>query len=179
MEPITTIGRILDTEQPRDAIHMAIMPVIAGERLEAGEHVGILPDGTVGNCDAPLGIIDPFLTVNVKKGQRCWMFLYPNTITSLRHEWTHPALDESAREEQSAKESLLNFASREGISFDSLMAGLDYGYESGGEVCFPHDINYAIKEEEAPDVWRAYCLYTGKKMPQFDVIENTTFRCAC
>lgn len=93
MEPITTIGAILVTEQQRDAIHIAILPIVAGERLSPGEHVGLLEDGSFGQSDKPLGIIDPFLTVKPKKGDSCWLFLYPNTITSLRHEWMHPALN--------------------------------------------------------------------------------------
>jgi hypothetical protein len=89
------LGKLItDGDRRRDAIHLAVAPVTAAHALAPGQHVGLVrPDSTefVGNCDRPIGIIDPFLEEPVEEGQRCWMFLYPGTITSLRHAWTHPA----------------------------------------------------------------------------------------
>ena len=97
MEPIKTIGRILEGTHHRDAIHMAVAPVIAGERLAPGQHVVFVEGSkeTVRAGEKRLGIVDPFLTDWVEQGQQFWMFIYPNTITSLRHEWVHPAFDEA------------------------------------------------------------------------------------
>lgn len=76
----------------RDAVHIAVAPVIAGYRLSPGECVGPVYDGTqFGTCKKPIGIVDPFLTADVLPGQRFWLFLYPGTITGLRHVWSHPA----------------------------------------------------------------------------------------
>jgi hypothetical protein len=88
-------GRIIeDGERRRDAIHIALAPVTAAQRLTPGEHVGLIEAGNVelvGPCDDNIGIVDPFLVEDVEPGQRFWLFLYPNTITGLRHVWTHPA----------------------------------------------------------------------------------------
>ena len=35
--------------------------------------------------------MDPFLSDPVQPGQRYWLCLYPQTVTTLRHVWTHPA----------------------------------------------------------------------------------------
>jgi hypothetical protein len=75
----------------RDAIHIAIAPVIASGELRPGQHVGPLPDQRFGVVDKPIGIVDPFLLEPVKDGQPFWLCLYPYTITSLRHVWTHPS----------------------------------------------------------------------------------------
>ncbi len=74
----------------RDAIHIAIAPVVAGGDLLPGQHVGLLPDGRFGVVDQPIGIVDPFRTGTILEGERFWLCLYPYTITSLRHVWTHP-----------------------------------------------------------------------------------------
>ncbi len=40
-----------------------------------------------------VGIVDPFLQRSVLQGQRFYLCLFPGTVTSLRHVWTHPALE--------------------------------------------------------------------------------------
>ncbi len=95
MEHSPTLGELIhDGDRRRDAIHIAIAPVTAAVSLKPGDHVGLIDNGQrelVGPCEETLGIVDPFLRNNVEPGERFWLFLYPNTITSLRHVWTHPA----------------------------------------------------------------------------------------
>jgi hypothetical protein len=86
------IGRLIDQERGRDAIHMAVAPVEAGEKLVPGARVGLV-DGKAMEVDEAIGIVDPFLTKAVRPGQRFYLFLFPGTITSLRHEWVHPAFE--------------------------------------------------------------------------------------
>lgn len=87
---ILPIGKLVAEDGGRDAVHVAIAPTTAPCELRPGQHVDPL-----GNPEAagvvPVGIVDPFLREPVRAGQRFWLFLYPNTVTSLRHEWTHPA----------------------------------------------------------------------------------------
>lgn len=93
MSDTLKLGHIIEGEANRDATHVAVAPVIAGERLLPGEHVAIDADGMAINpvrSDA-IGVVDPFLKSFVRPGQKFWLFLYPGTITALRHEWTHPA----------------------------------------------------------------------------------------
>jgi hypothetical protein len=109
-DALETLGMIIDETAKRDAIHLAVEPVVAKERLHPGEHIA--SDGTkryeVRNMDGTLcidhsetvGIVDPFLTRPVEPGEHFWLVLYPRQITSLRHVWEHPAFPPSEVIEQ-------------------------------------------------------------------------------
>lgn len=95
-----TIGEIHFGDYERDAIHIAVAPVVAAHTLTPGEHVGLVgSNGAARFSPRHIGIVDPFLKDEVKGGQRFWLFLYPNTITSLKHLWTHPEFEAREREE--------------------------------------------------------------------------------
>jgi hypothetical protein len=107
------LGKIITTEQNRDAIHVAVAPVEAAIRLRVGAHVGIDREGKATNAihgSHLVGVVDPFIADSgyVEKGERFWLFLYPGSITSLRHCWEHPAFKEvqvvSTTPEKSASE---------------------------------------------------------------------------
>ena len=84
------LGQVITGHAERDAIHVALAPLVAGVDLEPGQHVGLFADGTASPTKPWVGIVDPFLTQRVEKGQRFYVMLYQNTVTSLKHEWQHP-----------------------------------------------------------------------------------------
>jgi hypothetical protein len=100
MEQQPQLGQLIDNgERRRDAIHIAVAPVTAAERLAPGQHVGLIEPGNlelVGPSGTSIGVVDPFLTNDVEPGQRFWLLLYPGTITGLRHVWSHPAFTAAA-----------------------------------------------------------------------------------
>ena len=74
-----------------DAVHIAVFQAEAQMRMKAGDNV----DKTGYPASPFVGIVDPYLKSTVEVGEKFWVFLYPRTITGLRHTWTHPAfLDE-------------------------------------------------------------------------------------
>lgn len=92
------IGRLAAADEGRDAVHVAIAPTTAPCELRPGQHVDA--DGNPeGPGVVPVGIVDPFLREPVRPGERFWLLLYPNSVTSLRHDWTHPAYPTSSAAE--------------------------------------------------------------------------------
>lgn len=87
------LGHIITTPQNRDAVHVAVAPCIAGQPLAPGHHVGLIDGKAHTLAGQKIGVVDPFLMSCVGTGETFWLFLYPGTITSLRHEWAHQAFD--------------------------------------------------------------------------------------
>lgn len=91
------LGQIIVGAASRDAVHMAVAPVVAWETLKPGQHVGLLAGNATPAGLPHIGIVDPFLKEPVKEGEKFWLFLYMGSIGGLRHEWTHPAFVEAVK----------------------------------------------------------------------------------
>lgn len=98
---VGTLGKILNADESRDAIHIAVIPCVASTGLNPGDRISITQDGSSSPSSEPIGIVDPFLLVPVQKGQRFWLWLNPGSITSLRHCWRHPAIADEVSTRQS------------------------------------------------------------------------------
>lgn len=96
-DALETLGMIHYKQEKRDAIHLAVEPVIAGMDLPRSEPIGII-DGKAyiaglyldGKQIPYQGIVDPFLHTNVKAGEKFWFVMKPREVRSLRHVWEHP-----------------------------------------------------------------------------------------
>lgn len=109
------LGQIITTPQERDAIHIAVVPVTAAHMMAPGQRVGLDDAGMANARFDYVGVIDPFLRVNVEAGQQCWLYLEPGSITSLRHDWTHPAFPAvpiPAIDRSASEQWLRDFAAR-------------------------------------------------------------------
>lgn len=204
MQNFPPIGSVLSADEKRDAIHIAIAPVTSDETVLAGQHVGMAPNGKVSWRVSPkIGIVDPFLGTAIEPGQRFFIFLYPRTVTSLRHEWTHPDFDpvvaETVRDmsadlepfdKAKSEQWLRAFVEGSGNLPDYEMvinaaAGFDHykvidGYgdvssENNGE--FLTFLGRNAGGEIPPEFWQHVEIVTGKKIPSDR--RPSYFSCSC
>lgn len=95
---LRSIGKLVEGSPPRDAVHIAVIAVEAGETLKPGERVA-MSDGLAVSSENRAGdwhgVVDPYLYNNVAKGERFWLFLQPGSITALTHLWSHYAFPSS------------------------------------------------------------------------------------
>lgn len=193
MAEVVKLGQLVDASQKRDAIHIAIAPVVATERLFPSQDIGFVEDGNVekvGACkEKPskwLGIVDPFLKGPVFPDERFLMFLYPNTITSLRHDWTHPAFAQSEAAapvavaldaKAESMKWLKGFAEHLDITYNALMEAANEYLETGDRTV-QHGSEwwrdqFSGHEEE---FWNHFEIVTGKKVEERTA---SIFCCSC
>lgn len=188
-DALATLGTIIGSDAGRDAIHLAVEPVVAAERLTPGQDVGLLSNGTASaHADAKLGIVDPFITRLVQPGERFWLVVYPRKITSLRHVWSHPAFDDApevvADKEASdvrvarARATIQMQADNHGITFDEMLAGAEDHAERGEYLIDGGRWEgEGIYGDEAGAFWDAYEIATGKTVDEND--RGSIFSCSC
>lgn len=156
------LGKLISETDGRDAAHVAVAPVIAGERLVPGSHVGFLSEfdfERVGvRCRETIGVVDPFLTEIVEIGQRCYMLMYPQTVTVLRHAWEHPAFEKSA-----SVQYLTDCAKQVGMDYLELIGRAEQIAEGGYDYIYAHSAEDAPLLLDTTAFWKHYENATGKK----------------
>lgn len=171
---------------------MAVISAIAGTQLYRGNHVGLLSrhaktgesiatTASKGGVEA-IGIVDPFLVGSVKPNERFWLYLYPRTITSLRHNWTHPAFPEPGNDAIYAPPSqklasmqyIENLARSYGFSAERMIRAADEWVKSGDYWCEGE----TFEGESVPDeFWTHYERVTGASVDHDK--KGSFFTCSC
>lgn len=181
-----TIGKVLMGDKERDAIHIAVAPTIASCTLQPGQRVGLNDKGeAVSVVGKNIGIVDPFLIGPVKAGEKFWLFLYPNTVTGLRHEWSHPAYDGiEAKARKESEKWLRQFAESNFTPYDAEdVAGYDAYAEllkaaEEGDFCFSGQPDALYESGPQQEFWGHLENVRGKPFTT-NHKANASFRCSC
>jgi len=197
-DALETLGMILAEGQKRDAIHLAVEPVVAEMHLRPGDHIRIA-NGFAHRTEVGKGhgIVDPFLIHDVRKGERFWFVMYPRQVHSLRHVWTHPDFPDEpgtsaatpapappAISKEESKAWLQAFcATSDCPAFSTVMELLETGNvcSEGEDVCGHMDEEYLhfsgldAHGEIPPEFWVHAENLLGRKLQH----HPTYFSCSC
>jgi hypothetical protein len=190
-DALETLGTIIDDTQKRDAIHLAVEPVRAGQRLYPGDHItvkdGVARKALIGES---LGIVDPFLTKEVLRGEMFWFVMYPRQVRSLRHVWSHPSFpDEPEKASTKAPETNLPAETRDVMRAKAWIRGyadeLNVGYHDLMESAkaWIDDGDYMVRGgilegiSTSDKFWEQYEVATGQKVDEDKQV--SFFSCSC
>jgi len=194
-----TLGEFLNhaEEMPgRDAIHVAILPLIAGAEIYRGSavklkygttNVGLTGEysekytGGVYKPGCAIGIADPFIPdYYIEEGRIFYCLLYPKTITGLEHHWNHPAIDQAHKLLEGQSEEyiwLQQFAEKYNIQFDEMVkASVNKGYITASGV----DVHgkSSLDEGEYEKFWECIEAHVGKKFKE-EHRDEVGWSCSC
>lgn len=185
MDPIKTIGQMLSKDEDRrDAIHIAIMPVTVEEDCGPGQHVGfVYGSKTVVKrkpAEESIGVIDPYIKKYVKKGSKVWLFMHPGTVTGMRHQWSHPGVDEPHVTMSESEEWLRRFADRWNFDYGHMIAEAQEDEGTGIVVAGGVDLHGASELDPGDEdqFWHHIEVLTGKKFGG-EHRSNFTWSCSC
>lgn len=184
------IGTVLDETAERDAIHIAVAPLVAAEKLYRGMSICLVygtknqaqrshEDHQEGSRAKPIGIVDPFLKSPVGVGERFYCFLFPNTVTGMRHHWSHPAFDDVPPTPTNESEVWLHtFADKWNFNYDDMIAEA----QSHDSYVVAHgvDLHYASELDDGDEAlfWEHLSRLTGKTFDQ-EHRNGFTWSCSC
>lgn len=182
------LGNLAGLGAQRDAIHVAIAPVVADCKIEPGRRIGFVDGGGVRvGYECPdrgivaVGIADPFLVGPVLRGQSFFMCLFPGTVTGMRHHWSHPSFADVLREPHAddggdSRKWIENFSHRLGLSYKTVMDAAARWQRGEGYTNVGDNEQYTDHYYESAEFWRHYAAVTGSATADD---EGLPFSCAC
>ena len=188
------LGCLVGPEQQRDAVHVAVAPVTASEELKPGQHIGLAdPKNTeLASSTAAMliGIVDPYLKANVLEGERFLMWLYPNSVTGMRHEWQHPAFfiadviknqdteyNKNQKQKVKSVKFIEEFAEEIGQSYDGLLEDAE-NYAKRGITATDNSQDYEnMSHDDWTEFWEHFSNVTGIEVD--DDTSGAPYHCSC
>jgi hypothetical protein len=128
----------------------------------------------------------------VKHGERFWLYLYPRSITSLRHNWTHPAFPDAVAgstyvnpsRKLESEQWLRNFCERHDfLNYDDFMRTVTEGSwhdDEGYNGMSIHDDYFTVFGSDAsgeipPELWLHVENVLGRRIDN----KPSFFSCSC
>lgn len=138
----------------KDAIHVAIVSVRAGEGIAPGSKCKLNADREA-VCDAiGVGVADPFLKQTILKGESFWLLLNQDEIPNVRHQWDHPTVDFSPPTiEVKRNKYIQEFADLFGVTYQQIMDAGAFVVEHDKPAPYPGTKDISDVYFDSYDFW--------------------------
>lgn len=162
----TLLGKAPSELGIKDAVHVACVSLRAGEFLEPGQEITLNDrNEAVANKSKSFGVVDPFLTKSVKRGENFWGLLRMHEVPNVRHVWDHPDFEFNAPTEPiKYNETLQEFADDLKISYKEFMEACDKAYENDAPIEYTGPISKKDFDKvyyDKYELWSEWAIETG------------------
>lgn len=119
------LGKTPDEAGTKDAVHVAIVSVRAGEYIARGQRFKMNEFNEAVSDSNGFAVVDPFRKSDVTRGDVFWGLLDQREVPNVRHVWDHPEIKEftPTRETQKNK-SLQDCADKLKMTYEDLMSAV-------------------------------------------------------
>lgn len=165
----TLLGMPPDSLGVKDAIHIAVVSLRAGQLLKPGQNIELNEDGEAirsRNKKDSFGVVDPFLKNNVMRGESFWGLLSMHEVPNVRHTWDHPKLSfESPITPIKYNSILEHIASELGITYPELMFACRKMIDTDKKTAIQksEDEIYSLNSDYNCELWSEWSDETGEK----------------
>lgn len=168
-----------EESEVRDAVHIPIVSVEAGESLQPGQAIYFKERkayAAPANGRMVSAAVDPYLREPVNQGERFFAVLHPYSVYGLHHEWEHGEFPRPIYHRASESERWLRtFAEQWRIPYEEMIQGA----VTGDGVTFGVDFHPPADELD-PEFWSHLSKLTGR---EFDKdhrrLTNSESGCSC
>lgn len=149
----------------KDAVHVAIVSVCAGQALKSGEWFTMNEDGNAirSTPNKGIGIVDPFLNRTIATGESFWGILSQTEIPNVQHTWEHPQFTFATPANQPPKNKYFQReADSLGVTYEQLMNACSKMVYDNQETPYPgKDFDKAVSSYDEYDLWGEWAEETG------------------
>lgn len=106
----------------KDAVHVAIVSVRAGQHLSVGQEITINEYNEAVSSNKGIGYVSPFVQGDILRGTNFWMLLKPHEVPNVQHYWEHDKFDFAPPKREVQKNKYLcNIADKFKLTYEQLM----------------------------------------------------------
>lgn len=163
-----SLGREPDSLGEKDAVHVAIVSVVAGKPIQPGGRVRLAKDGMAepGGDNDSIGVADPW-GGRIHRGKKFWLMMDIDSVSAVEHTWSCGIkfLTDNVVVEQN--KYLAGMAKDLGVSYDDLMKACSDFVERDTKPPYPGTLSEEAADDAVyrDDLYSEWADETGYEFP--------------